>query len=183
MKKVFAILLIAALMFSLTGCFGSSKSSNETPELHPQKLSYYTAQGFYGLQLYMVDYELVPYVDLAKYAPATVDEKGATKDEPAADETSGTRTAVYYDLLGADYGIRFMLSSSAFVEFYDFGNADSDLAKKTLADIKDDGKISIEGSPDELTGVISKSGKYVALYNEKKSFDYSKIKEALEKNW
>lgn len=174
MKKAFAILLIAALMFTLTGCFGKSSSSSDEPTSPPPSIDTYT-KDYFGLQQYLVDYGLVPKVDLSKYNPAT-------PNEPASDEVSGDRTRVYYDLLGADRGIRFTLNGTAFIEIYDFTNADSDLAKKTLADIKDDGKITVVEDMDEMTGVISKSGNFVILYNAKNSYEYDTITKVLE-NW
>lgn len=174
MKKLFAVLLIAALMFSLTGCFGAPNNSSSDVTVTPHELDYYT-KDFYGLQLYLVDHSLIPYVDLANYKPAT-------NGEPATDADSGVRTRVFYDLLGADNGIRYTVSGNVIIEIYDFSSASSELAKKSLADIKDDGKITVEGSSVQMTGVISQSGKYVILYNANHDYEYSKITDVL-KNW
>ena len=175
MKKLFALVLIAVLMLSLTGCFGKSGSSSTEPTTPPPALSTYT-KDFFGLQQYLVDYGYVASVDLSKYNPAS-------NDEPAADATSGNRTAVYYDLLGADNGIRFVVGGTVFIEIYDFSSADNDTAKKVLADLKANGKVTVAEGLDELTGVISKSGKYVILYNAKNAYDgYSEITKVLE-NW
>lgn len=174
MKKVLAILMIAVLAISLTGCFGKSSSSSTEPTTAPKELSYYTGNGFFGLQQYLVDHGFVTDVDLSKYDPAST-------NEPA--DTTGARSAVYYDLVGANNGVRLYLAGGAFVELYDFSNPDNDTAKQFLADIKkNDGKITVEGNPDEVTCVISASGKIVMLYNPKKSYEYDKIIEAL-KNW
>ena len=171
MKRLFALLLIAALAISFTACAGSNSSSDPTTATRQDK--YYAQHGFFGLQEYLVDYGLVAYVDLSKYDPAST-------NEPTAD--AERRTAVDYSLIGASNGVRFTLNGSAFIDLYDFSNADSNpLAQKTLADINDDGKITIIEGLDELTGVISKSGKYVVLYNAKKSFDYNDIIDALKK--
>lgn len=174
MKRFFAILLLAALTLSLTGCFGKSNSSAEEPSSEPPALSTY-AKDYFGLQQYLVDYGLVPEVDLKKYNPAT-------PNEPAEDESSGVRTKVYYDLVGADRGIRFNLNGAAFIEIYEYTNADNALAKQILADLKAEKKITVEGNPDELTGKVSKSGNFVILYNEKNSYDYDEITKVLE-NW
>ena len=188
MKKIITVLLIAVLMLSLTGCFGTGTSTpTETPTEVPA-LSTYT-KDFRGLQQYLIDHSLIPYVKLASL-PATSNEaqpteaaSTATEATTATESTDDPRTPVYYDLLGADYGIRYALTATAFVELYDFSTADNATAKAILADIKDDGKFTMVDGLDELTGVISKSGKYVIVYNEKNSYDdYAKITAVLE-NW
>lgn len=170
MKKILAILLTAVLLMALAGC--AQSSTKETPTTVQHELSYYT-KDFLGLQEYLVDYSLVSYVDMAKVKAGTLE---ATSDE------ASVRTKVYYELLGADDGIRLALGNGAFVELYDFSKADSAEAKAFLADIKEDGKYTVAEDLDELTGVISKSGKYVILYNEKNSAEYEKITKVLE-NW
>ena len=157
MKKIIAVLLIGLLMLSLTGCFGMGQTTTATEDpdaTEPLAASAYE-KSFKGLKQFMIDHKLV---------------------------TAGSETEVYYDLIGADDGARFVLSGNAFIEFYDFSKADSSEAKATLADMKDDGKfIAVEGL-DELTAVISKSGKYAAVYNAKNSYDYAKVTDELE-NW
>ena len=160
MKKLLAILMIGLLMFSLTGCFGMGSTASTAPTgpteeaTEPLGQEAYT-QDFKGLQQYLIDRQLIA-------------ESG--------------KTEVYYDILGADNGARYALSNTAFIELYDYTKASNDTARAILADIKDDGKFyAIEGY-DELTGVISKSGKYVAVYNTKNGYEYEKITGELE-NW
>ena len=158
MKKLLAILMIGALMLSLTGCFGMGGSSTaaeptETPTEPLGQEAY--EQSFKGLQQYLIDRQLI---------------------------SSETKSELYYDLLGASDGARYVLTSSAFVELYDFTDADNDTAATVLADIKDDGKFYAVEGYDELTGVIAKSGKYVAVYNAKNGYEYEKITKELE-NW
>ena len=173
MKKIFAIVLAAVMMFSLTGCFGmggTTTTSNEPATEAPALSSY--SKDFTGLQQYLIDHAFISYAKL----PSTADE--AT----TATEASSSRSVVYYELLGADDGARYLLSGNAFIEFYDFTNADNDTAKSVLSDIKEDGKLTLIEGFDELTGVLSKSGKYLALYNTKNGYDYDKITAELE-NW
>ena len=170
MKKILAILMIAALLMALAGCAQSSTA--QTPTTVQHELSYYS-KDFLGLQEYLVDYNLVGYVDMSLYK--------ATSNEVAPTE-SAIRTSVYYELIGADDGVRFLISGSAFVELYDFSNATSATAKAFLADLKEDGKYIVAEDLNELTGAISKSGKYVILYNEKESAEYENITKVLE-NW
>ena len=164
MKKLLAILMIVLLMLSLTGCFGigttttasTSSATSDEPTAEPTEPLKQEAyvQSFKGLQQYLIDRELI------------------SKDQ---------KSDVYYDILGAADGARYMLSNTAFIELYDFTDASSDTAKAVLADIKDDGKFyAIEGY-SELTGVISKSGKYVAVYNDKNGYEYNKITDELDK--
>ena len=174
MKKCFAILLIAALMFTLTGCFGKKSAESTEAATAPPALETY-AKDYFGLQQYLMDRSLIPSVDLKKYNPAT-------PNEPASDDVEGDRTAVYYTLLGADRGIRYTLGPNVFIEIYDFTNADNQTAADVLAKIKKDGTITVVEGQDELTGKISKSGKFVILYNAKAEADYDKITAALE-NW
>lgn len=181
MKKILALLMIAAVMVSLAACSGTSNNSESHEALVKHEMSYYTSQGFYGLQCYLVDYEFVYYADMKPYQPATSSE--ASPNE-TPDKTSGNRTAIYYELLGAAKGIRFMVSDSAFIELYDFTPdklTDQELAAKTLEDIRDDGKITVVEGMDALNGVISKSGNYVILYNSNNKYDYDKITDELEK--
>lgn len=178
MKKIVTVLLAAVLMLSLTGCFGtgSTTESTETPT-EPPALSEYV-KDFRGLQQYLIDHSLVPYVKLAA-APATPSDAAPTEEPTQANDP---RTPVYYDLLGADYGVRYALTTTAYVELYDFSGADNATAKAILADIKDDGKFTVVDGLDELTGVISASGKYVIVYNAKNDYEYDKITAVLA-NW
>lgn len=194
-KMMIAVVLAVVMTVSLTGCFGSGNNNSGEPSTEAPAIDTY-AKDFIGLQQYLIDQALVPYADLkglrAAASEATADEAAkateavdptAATEAAAATEASTTRTDVYYDLIGADDGIRFTVSGNIFVELYDFSSAKSTLAKQTLSDIKEDGKFTpIEGL-DELTAVISKSGKYVAAYNAKNAYDgYEKIAKALE-NW
>lgn len=176
MKKIFTVLLIAVLVLSLAACGNNSGSntSTEAPTEAPA-LSTYT-KDLRGLQQYLIDHSLVPSVKLAS--------SSATPGEAAteATEASDPRTPVYYDLLGANYGVRYYLSAVAFVELYDFTGAGNATAQAILADIKDDGKFTLVDGLDELTGVISASGNYVIVYNAKNEYNYESITKVLE-NW
>ena len=112
-----------------------------------------------------------------------------------------------YEIVGADNGVRYTLSSVAFVEIYDFGStfgsaatADSatpDAAAKDtdpeklataqaiLADIKDDGKFRPIEEGTEMTAVITASGRYVIAWDATRSYKYdeSVATEELQKNW
>ena len=71
---------------------------------------------------------------------------------------------------------------TVFIELYDFSNAKNDTAESVLADIKDDGSFYAIDNYDKLTGVISASGKFAAVYNTKNQYDYAKITDELA-NW
>ena len=193
-KIMVALLLTAVMTVSLTGCFGTANNNSDTPATEAPDISTYP-KDFIGLQQYLIDQALVPYADLTglrkaadaatpgEATPSDASKAAEAATQAATEATSAARTELYYDLIGADDGIRYTVSGNIFVELYDFSkskNADSK-AKATLADIKDDGKFTpIEGL-DELTGVISKSGSYVVLYNAKNGYDgYEKIAKALE---
>ena len=172
MKKLFAILLAAAMMFALTGCFGGSsyqvKNATSDEEAEAIKASDYK-KDFDGLQQYLLDKGYV-----YNYIYNESDEKNPKK------EMTGE---VYADVIGAKKGIRYYFTDNkTFIEIYDFSGEQNETAKKVLADIKDDGKFKVIEGGDELTGVISKSGKYVIIYNANNKFEYEKITDALE-NW
>lgn len=164
MKRLFAILLAAALMLALTACGGSSNqikdatTDEEAENISPKDYE----KDFDGLQDYLLD-------------------KGYIfgRDGNGNSLTSD----VYYDIIGANDGIRYYFTDGrTFVELYDFSGEQNDTAKEVLEDIEDDGKFyAIEGL-DELTAVISDSGKYVIAYNENNKYDYKQITDELE-NW
>lgn len=172
MKKIIAILMAVVLVLSLAACTGSK--SDDTPTTVKHELDYYS-NDFYGLQLYLVDYGLVPYVDLAKFKPST-----ASDATPAEADTTGVRTALYYDEVGAVDGVRFLLTADAFIEVYDFTGATGAKAKATLDAIKKDGKITVVEGMDPLNGKISKGGSFVILYNEKNDYEYDEILKVLD---
>lgn len=159
MKKLTALLMIIMIVFaaiSLTGCFGTTQQATEDPDATEALDASAYKKTFDGFKQYFIDHKIV---------------------------TSGSDTEVYYDILGADNGIRFILTNStAFIELYDFTKADNETAKSVLADIKDDGKFNVIEGFDDLTGAISKSGNYVVVYNEKNKFDYKTVTDELE-NW
>lgn len=198
MKKIIALLLIAVLMVTLTGCFGKKSSSSTESATEPPALSTYT-KDFWGLQQYLVDYSLVPAVKLTNPTATASEATPAEAATTATEATSEVRTSIYAELVGADQGARFLLNGSAFIEIYDFSNADNEIAKRILAEIKENSKkddskkdetastlvkgtFTVVDGLDELTGVISKSGKYVIAYNASNSYEYDTITKVLE-NW
>lgn len=161
MKRLIAILAAAVMVLSLTACFGTTTTENgatadeASADVDVAKYD----KDFDGLQKYL--------------AAASSDVKNATKAE------------IYYDILGADDGVRYVLNGNAFIELYDFSGKQNDAAKAILADIQDDGKFrSVEDAP-ELTAVITKSGKYVIAYDASRNYDYEKniITDKVKNNW
>ena len=165
MKKIIALILAAAMMLALTGCFGgnSNQIQNATTDEEAEKISAKDFdKDFDGLNDYLL-------------------EKGYVfgKDGSGNSLTS----EIKYEIIGANDGIRYYFTDNkTFIEIYDFSGKQNDTAKKILADIEDDGKFRAIDGLDELTGVISKSGKYVIIYNANNKFEYEKITDALE-NW
>ena len=171
MKKLLALALIVMMMLTLTGCFGLGSTASTEPTVDAENapdISTYN-KDFAGLQQYLIDRALLPYADL-------------TAATPDSSDSSAKRTAVYYDMLGADNGIRYNVGGTAFIELYDFSNAKNDTAKAVLADIKDDGTFYAIENYDKLTGVISASGNFVAVYNTKNQYDYASVTDELA-NW
>lgn len=170
MKRMIAILLAAMMLIALTGCVGGAsytvKNATTDEEAKAVKAEKYD-KDFKGLQQYLLD-------------------KGYIYSKMESSDGSSTeslKSEVYYDIIGATDGIRYYFTDKkTFVELYDFSGKQDDTAKEILADIGDDGKFKVFDSGDELTGVISKSGKYVIVYNESNKYDYAKITDELE-NW
>ena len=164
MKKILAILLAAAMMFALTGCIGGNSNAiqNATSDEEAKSVSADDfKKDFDGLQDYL----------LAKGYIFNKDGNG-----------DSLTTEIYYDIIGANDGIRYyFVDKKTFVEIYDFSGEQNETAKKILADIEDDGKFKVIDAGDTLTGVISKSGKYVIAYNASNQYDYAKITDELEK--
>lgn len=165
MKKLIALIAALAMVLSLTACFGSSTGGVSTAD-EVKPLSSYS-KDFDGLKQYLYDFN------------------GMKRYE---DEKSGTNTAVtdiFYDIIGAVDGTRYVINSNAYVEIYDFTGADSDTAKAILADIKDDGKFTPVEGGTEMTAVITDSGNYVLAWDATRSYDYAKnvATDKVKSNW
>lgn len=165
MKKILAIILAAAMMLALTGCFGgnSNQIQNATTDEEAKKISASDYdKDFDGLNDYLLD-------------------KGYVFGKDGSGNSLTSK--IKYDIVGANDGIRYYFTDNkTFIEIYDYSGKQNDTAKKILEDIKDDGKFRVFDGLDELTGVISKSGKYVIVYNANNKYDYDKITDELE-NW
>lgn len=157
MKRIISILLIAvfaALM--LTACGADplyNKKESEAAEQSATEdaavdIENYT-KDFKGLQKYLQDLDLIPKDDSKK-------------------------TDLYADILGAEKAVRYTLNSSAFIEFYSYGEKKNEIAKMVFDQIEKEGTFEIAGL-EPLTGVVSDSGKYLAVYNAKINYDYDKI--------
>ena len=172
MKKLLAILLAGAMMFALTGCFGGSsyKVKNATTDEEAADISAKDyKKDFDGLQQYLLD---KGYIYKFLY-----DENNTEKPRQAM------TSEVYADVIGANDGIRYYFpDGKSFIEIYDYSGKQNDTAKEVLAEIKENGKFKPIEAGDELTGVVSESGKYLIIYNEKNKYDYEKITDEL-KNW
>ena len=157
MKRIFSILLIivfAALMLTACGAdplYNKGEATADEAATEAEvvvDIEDYT-KDFKGLQKYLQDLELIP--------------KDSTK-----------KNDLFADILGAERGVRYTLNNSAFIEFYSYGEKHNEIAQKVLEQVESEGTFEIAGL-DPLTGVISDSGKYLAVYNAKIKYDYDKI--------
>ena len=156
MKKLIALALALILALSLTACFGGGNNNGSTAdEANAPAVDTYD-KDFTGLQKYINDRN-----------------------------SSATKSEIYYDILGADDGVRLVLNNNAYVELYDFSNASNEKAKEILADIEDDGKFRPLADATEMTAVITNSGKYVLAWDATRGYDYEKkvATEELIANW
>ena len=151
MKKMIALTLALLMVLSLTACFGNANNSDSTSDQsNAADVSTYK-KDFEGLQKYISDRN-----------------------------SNAAKAELYYDLIGADNGVRYVLNNNAYVEIYDFSStadatADSAnaTAKAILEDIKDDGMFKPFPDSTEMTAVITASGKYVLAWDASRSFKYT----------
>lgn len=160
MKKWILIITAAVLMLSLTACIGAPTNNNAATadEAANVDVSKYN-KDFAGLQKYLKDTN--------------------------ADMANATKAEIFYDILGAKDGVRYILNGNAFIEIYDFSDEQNDTAKSILADIKDDGKFTpIEGGA-ELTALLTKSGKLVIAYDASRAYNYAEkiATDKVKENW
>ena len=160
MKRIIAILTAALMLLALTGCIGMPASDNSATadEAVANLNTDKYDKDFAGLQKFLTDAKVV---------------------------TADNKAEIFYDILGANDGVRYVLNGNAFVELYDFSGKQNDTAKTVLADIKDDGKFRAVEDGAELTGVITSSDKYVIAWDETRSYDYKKniATDKVLKNW
>ncbi len=156
MKRVISILLITVFaMLMLTACaadplYNNTSTADQaaTETQSTVDINNYT-KDFKGMQKYLQALELIK-------------------------SDTSTQTELYADILGADKAVRYTLNSSAFIEFYSYSTEKNDIAKQVFEQIESGKEIEIAGL-DPLTGVISDSGNFIAVYNKKISYDYDKI--------
>ena len=157
MKRIIAILLVAVFAAMLLTACGSdpiynngSSTANEaaTEATVSVDINKYN-KDFDGLQKYLQDLKLI-------------------------DSAEDKRTELYAEVLGAEKGVRYTLNSSAFIELYAYGTDRNEIAQKVFEEVKKDGTFEF-ASLDPLTGVISESGNFLAVYNAKIGYDYDKI--------
>lgn len=164
MKRIISILLIivfAALL--LTACAADplyQKNEATADEAATEAeitvdINQYN-KDFKGLQQYLLDCELI-----------WDDEKHPTTD-------------LYPEILGAEDAIRYTLNNNAYIEFYSYSGEKNELAQKVFEQVESEGTFEIAGL-DALTGVISGSGSFLAVYDAKIKYDYDKIIEEFKK--
>lgn len=151
MKKILVLIMACALMLALCACGSDPLYANQnatedaTAETEAAvDISEYE-QSFDGLQKYLIDLKLLP------------------EDEKSRNET-------FAEVLGAEKGIRYSVSSSAFIELYEYKDKTSDEARFVLDQVEKEGKFVIAGL-DPLTAVMSDSGKYMLAYNDKLGYN------------
>lgn len=167
MKKIIALMMTVALVLSLSACFmpGSNNGATSDQAANAADVSTYD-KDFDGLVKYITD------------------------------RISGTeKMEIYYDLVGADNGVRIVLNKNAFVEVYDYSSlveggatADSTASAKAqsiIDDIKDDEKFKPLDNSADMTAAITSSGKYVLAWDPSRGYDYAGkvVTDELKENW
>ena len=165
MKRIIALIAAFAMILSLTACFGSGGTKVATAD-EVKALSEYK-KDFDGLKQYLYDYMGL---------------KGSV------DSKTGENSSVmeiYYDMIGADNGVRYSINGNAYIEIYDFSSAKTDKAKEILADVKDDGKFTPLENGTQMTATITDSGKYVIAWDATRGYEYQKnlSLDTIKANW
>ncbi len=155
MKKIIALIAAIAMVLSLVACGGSNNNGSTADQANAADVSTYD-KDFEGLQKYITDRN-----------------------------SSAAKNELFYDMVGADNGIRLVLNGNAYVEIYDYSKADNDTAKSIIEDVKDDNKFKPVADGAELAGKLTNSGKYVLAWDTTRSYDYDKkvVTEELLENW
>ena len=159
MKKIIALLAAVALVLSLSACFmpNANNSESTSDQAKAADITSYD-KDFNGLVKYITD-------------------SGSNYE----------KMDIYYDLLGADNGVRIVLNKNAFVEVYDFSGASANTAKaqEILNAVRENGKFKPIEDGAELTAAITDSGKYVLAWDASRSFDYTGkvVTDKLKENW
>ena len=155
MKKIIALMMALMMVLALAACVPANNSGATADQTDTPDVETYS-KDFEGLTKYIADRN-----------------KSAQKSE------------LFYDIVGADNGARFLLNGNAYVEVYDYSTAKNDTAKAILEDIRDDGKFAPLENGTVMTGVITDSGKYVLAWDATRGFDYEKnvATEELKTNW
>lgn len=158
MKRIIAIiaaLIITAL--SLTGCFGmgTNTASGSTADQAEAADISTYSKDFEGLQKFITD------------------------------RNTAEKQEIYYGIVGAKEGVRYVFNKNAYIEIYDFTDTDSEKAKEIIYDIKDDGKFRPMEDGTVMTGVVTDSGNYVLAWDASRSYDYAgKVAtDELKENW
>nr|WP_316614532.1 hypothetical protein [uncultured Ruminococcus sp.] len=160
MKKIIALIAAMALVLSLSACFMPNANNNSESTSDQANAADITS--------YNKDFD-----GLVKY----INDRGSNYE----------KMDIYYDLIGADNGVRIVLNKNAFVEVYDFSGASANTAKAKdiLNAVRENGKFKPIEDGTELTAAITDSGKYVLAWDASRSFDYTGkvVTDELKENW
>ncbi len=160
MKKIIALIAAMALVLSLSACFMPNANNNSESTSDQANAADITS--------YDKDFD-----GLVKY----INDRGSNYE----------KMDIYYDLIGADNGVRIVLNKNAFVEVYDFSGASANTAKAKdiLNAVRENGKFKPIEDGTELTAAITDSGKYVLAWDASRSFDYTGkvVTDELKENW
>lgn len=167
MKKILALIAVTALVLSLSACFmpSSSSDSSTDDQANAADVSSYD-KDFDGLVQYIKDRN-----------------SGCEEQE------------IYYDLLGAEKGVRLVLNKNAYVEIYDFSgvveknatsdSADAEKAQDIINQVRENDKFRAFEDGIDLTAAITESGRYIIAWDATRSYDYDKkvSTDELKENW
>ncbi|MBQ3073459.1 MAG: hypothetical protein IJD19_02130 [Ruminococcus sp.] len=164
MKKVFAAVLIAVMIFSLCGCLGSGAAAPKVQKVtdpeEPDKIVYTdyedTLEGLCG---YMAD---LGYA----YNFAEVEDEKTEKKHAATGDESEDPHPMLADMIGAERGYKFTYTykgDSQVLELYYYTDTNNEFYKQ----IKADGELTVKGDDFEKTveATLCDNGKYVMIFH------------------
>lgn len=163
MKRIIAVLLLVLFACSLTACTmgtdgtalnkdTTATQQTEAPKVDVEKFD----KDFDGMQEYLKEMELI-----------------SSKDKD--------KTVMQADTIGAVNGVRYMLDTSHFVEFYEYDTVNLSDDASEIIDAISNGETYKVFSLKDVKGAMSGSGKFMILYPADSTYDYSEIIEEFSK--
>lgn len=157
MKRIIAVLLLVLFVCSLTACTmgtdGTALNGNTEATQQTQ----------------------APDVDIAKYDKDFDGMQEYLKEMKLVSSKDSDKIQMQADVVGAVNGVRYMIDSTHFVEFYEYDADNLSEQASEIIDTISKGETYNVLSLTNVKGAVSQSGKYMMLYPADSTYDYSEI--------